>query len=143
MSNKRGVDIETETSKFLSNHRSQVTSAITRVIARNSASALKRETATCFLVFQAMMEPQKNIIGRKRTMPNNRKLIKEVINYSVSLSKKLLLINSSKIGILSSRLIFLTRPHLMSPLKLHNTSSKMILHTSCQNRATSSQVLYV
>jgi hypothetical protein len=29
---------------------------------------------------------------------NNRKLIKEVINCSVTLSKKLLLMNSSKIG---------------------------------------------
>jgi hypothetical protein len=72
--------------------------------------------------------------------PNNRKLIKEVINYSVTLSKKLLLINSSKIGRLSSRLLFLTkkRPHLMSPLKLHNISSKRIIHTSSQNRASTS-----
>jgi hypothetical protein len=46
--------------------------------------------------------------------PNNRKLIKEIINYSVTLMKKLLLMNSSKIG----RLILLMkkRPHLMSPL---------------------------
>jgi hypothetical protein len=67
--------------------------------------------------------------------PNNRKLIKEVLNYSVTLSKKLLLTYSSKIGRLSSKLILLMKkiPHLMSPLKLHNISSKMILHTSCQN----------
>jgi hypothetical protein len=66
---------------------------------------------------------------------NNRKLIEEVLNYSVTLSKKLLLMNSSKIGRLSSRFILLMkkRPHLMSSLKLHNISSKMILHTSCQN----------
>jgi hypothetical protein len=66
---------------------------------------------------------------------NNRKLIEEVLNCSVTLSKKLLLTNSSKIGRMSSRLILLMkkRPHLMSPLKLHNISSKMILHTSCQN----------
>jgi DNA-binding MarR family transcriptional regulator len=65
--------------------------------------------------------------------PNNRKLIKEVINYIVTLAKKLLLTNSSKIGRLSSRLILLMkkRPHLMSPLKIHSISSKMILHTSC------------
>jgi hypothetical protein len=72
--------------------------------------------------------------------PNNRKLIKEVINCSVTLSKKLLLMNSSKIGRLSSRLIFLMkkRPYLMSLLKLHNISSKTILHTSCQNQANTS-----
>jgi hypothetical protein len=70
-----------------------------------------------------------------KLMPNNRKLIKEVINFSVTLSKKVLLTNSSKICRLSSRLIFLMkkRPHLMSPLKLHNIISKTILHTSCQN----------
>jgi hypothetical protein len=73
-------------------------------------------------------------------MPNNRKLIKKVINCSVTLSKKLLLMNSGKIVRLSSRLIFLIkkRPHIMSLLKLHNISSKMILHTSCQNRANTS-----
>jgi hypothetical protein len=43
-----------------------------------------------------------------KLMPNNRKLIKKVINYSVTLSKKLLLMNSSKTGRLSSRLILLT-----------------------------------
>jgi hypothetical protein len=72
--------------------------------------------------------------------PNNRKLIKEILNCSVTLAKKLLLMNSNKIGRLSSRLIFLMkkRPHLMSPLKIHNISSKTILHTSCQNRASAS-----
>jgi hypothetical protein len=41
---------------------------------------------------------------------------------------------------LSSRLILLTkkRSHLMSPLKLHNISSKTVLHTSYQNRASMS-----
>jgi hypothetical protein len=39
---------------------------------------------------------------------NNRKLIKEVLNCSVILVKKLLLTNSSKIGRLSSRLMLLT-----------------------------------
>jgi hypothetical protein len=72
--------------------------------------------------------------------PNNRKSIKEVLNCSVTLVKKLLLTNSSKICRLSSRLILLTkkRPHLMSPLKIHNISSKTILYTSCQNRASTS-----
>jgi hypothetical protein len=62
---------------------------------------------------------------------NNRKLIKEILNCSITLAKKLLLTNSS--GRLASRLILLTkkRPHLMSPLEIHNISSKMILHTSC------------
>jgi hypothetical protein len=66
---------------------------------------------------------------------NNRKLIKEILNCSVTLTKKLLLTNSSKIGRLASRLILLMkrRPHLMSPLKIHNISSKTILHTSYQN----------
>jgi hypothetical protein len=64
--------------------------------------------------------------------PNNKKLIKEVLNYSVTLSKKLLLTNSSKIGRLPNRLILLTkkRSHMMNPLKLHNISSKTILHTA-------------
>jgi hypothetical protein len=71
---------------------------------------------------------------------NNRKLIKKVLNCSVTLAKKLLLMNSSKIGRLPSRLILLTkkRPHLMSPLKIHNISSKMILHTSYKNRVSPS-----
>jgi hypothetical protein len=72
--------------------------------------------------------------------PNNRKLIKEIINCSVTLGKELLPTNSSKIGRLVSRLILLMkkRPHLMSPLKIHNITSKMILHTSCQNLASTS-----
>jgi hypothetical protein len=72
--------------------------------------------------------------------PSNRKLIKEILNCSVTLAKKLLLTNSSKIGRLASRLILLTkkRPHLMSPLEIHNISSKTILHTNCQNRASTS-----
>jgi hypothetical protein len=75
-----------------------------------------------------------------KLMLNNINLIKEILNYSVTLSKKLLLMNSSKIGRLSSRLIFLTkkRPHLMSPLKPHNISSKTILHTSYQNQSSTS-----
>jgi hypothetical protein len=75
-----------------------------------------------------------------KLVPNNRKLIKEILNCSVTLVKKLLLMNSSKIGRLSIRLILLTkkRPHLMSPLKIHNIINKTILHTSCQNRASTS-----
>jgi hypothetical protein len=38
-------------------YSSQVTSAVTRAIARNLASALEQETATCYLVFQAIREP--------------------------------------------------------------------------------------
>jgi hypothetical protein len=65
--------------------------------------------------------------------PNKRKLVKEIFNCRVTLAKKLLLTNSSKIGRLASRLILLMkkRPHLMSPLEIHNISSKAILHTSC------------
>jgi hypothetical protein len=67
--------------------------------------------------------------------PNNRKLIKEILNCRVTLTKKLLLMNSSKIGRLASRLILLMkkRSHLMSLLEIHNISSKAILHTSYQN----------
>jgi hypothetical protein len=74
---------------------------------------------------------------------NNRKLIKEVINCSVTLAKKLLLTNSSKIGRLSIRLILLMKKilYLMSPLKIHNISSKTVLHTSCQNRASRSIII--
>jgi hypothetical protein len=66
--------------------------------------------------------------------PNNRKLIKEILNCRVTLTK------SSKIGRLASRLILMMkkRPHLMSPLEIHNISSKAILHTSCQNQASMS-----
>jgi hypothetical protein len=55
-------------------------------------------------------------------------------------AKSVVLMNSSKIGRLASRLILLMkkRPHLMSPLKIHNISSKMILYTSCQNWASMS-----
>jgi hypothetical protein len=72
--------------------------------------------------------------------PNNRKLVKEILNCRVTLAKKLLLTNSRKIGRLASRLILLTkkRSHLMSPLKIHNISSKAILHISCQNQAITS-----
>jgi hypothetical protein len=72
--------------------------------------------------------------------PNNRKLIKEILNYRVTLVKKLLLTNSSKIVRLGSRLILLMkkRSHLMSPFKIYNISSKAILHTSYQNRTSTS-----
>jgi hypothetical protein len=75
-----------------------------------------------------------------KLVPNNRKLVKEILNCSVTLVKKLLLTNSSKIGRLSIRLIILMkkRPYLMSPLEIHNISTKTILHTSCQNRASTS-----
>jgi hypothetical protein len=79
--------------------------------------------------------------------PNNKKLIKEVLSCSATLAKKLLLMNNSKIGRLCSRLILLMKkiPYLMSPLKIYNISSKMILYTSCQNQARASsprQILY-
>jgi sRNA-binding carbon storage regulator CsrA len=41
LSDKRGVGIEIETPKSSSNHRSEVTSDVTKAIARNSASALE------------------------------------------------------------------------------------------------------
>jgi hypothetical protein len=58
--------------------------------------------------------------------PNNKKMIKEILNCRVTLAKKLLLTNSSKIGRLVNRLILLTKkiPHLMSTLKIHNINRK-------------------
>jgi hypothetical protein len=72
--------------------------------------------------------------------PNKKKLIKEILNCRVILTKKLVLTNSSKIGRLASRVILLMkkRSHLMSPLEIHNINNKTILHTSCQNRASTS-----
>jgi hypothetical protein len=43
--------------------------------------------------------------------PNNKKLIKEVLSCSVTLAKKLLLMNNSKIGRLCSRLILLMKKY--------------------------------
>jgi hypothetical protein len=75
-----------------------------------------------------------------KLMLNSRKLIKKILNCRVTLAKKLLLTNSNKIGRLTNRLILLMkkRPYLMSPLKIYNISSKMILHISCQNQASTS-----
>jgi len=44
------------TPKSSRSHRSHVTSAVTVAIARSSASALEREIAVYFLVFQAIKE---------------------------------------------------------------------------------------
>jgi hypothetical protein len=68
-------------------------------------------------------------------MSNNTKLIKEIINGSITLAKKLLLMNNSKKRRLSSGLIVIVKksPHLMSLLKLHNLSRKSILHTGHNN----------
>jgi hypothetical protein len=93
------------------------------------------------LIFAGLTGGRRQLRAKSvKLMPNNRKLIKEVLNCSVILVKKLLLMNSSKIGRLSSRLILLTkkRSHLMSSFKIHNISSKTILHTSWQNRANTS-----
>jgi hypothetical protein len=72
--------------------------------------------------------------------PNNRELIEEIINGSITLVKKLLLTNSSKKSRLSGGLIATTKksPYLMSPLKLHNLSKKLVLHTSHKNRTSPS-----
>jgi hypothetical protein len=52
--------VVTETPKSASNHRNQVTSAVNKAIARNSASTLERETAVYFFIFQAMSKPPRN-----------------------------------------------------------------------------------
>jgi hypothetical protein len=91
------------------------------------------------LIFAGLTSGRRQLRAKSvKLTPNNRKLIKEALNCSVTLAKKMLLMNSSKIGRLSSRLILLInkRSHLMSPLKIHNISRKTILHTSCQNRAS-------
>jgi hypothetical protein len=68
--------------------------------------------------------------------PNSRELIQESINCSITLAKKLLLMNNNKKSILSSGLIAISKKslHPMSPLKLHNINRKLILHTSCKNQ---------
>jgi hypothetical protein len=73
-------------------------------------------------------------------MPNSRELIKESINSSITLTKKLLLTYTSKKSRLSSGLIATAKksPHLMSPLKLHNLRRKTILHTGHKNRTSPS-----
>jgi hypothetical protein len=72
--------------------------------------------------------------------PNSRELIEESINCSITLAKKLLLKNSNKKSRLTSGPIAISKksPRLMSPLKLHNISRKLILHTSYKNRTGSS-----
>jgi hypothetical protein len=71
-------------------------------------------------------------------MPNSRELIEESINGSITLTKKLLLMNSSKKSSLSSGLIMTVKksPHLMSPLKLHNFNRKPILHIGYKNQTS-------
>jgi hypothetical protein len=73
-------------------------------------------------------------------MPNSRELIKESINGIITLTKKLLLTNSSKKSKLSSGLIETVKnsPHLISPLKLYNLSRKSILHIGHKNRTSQS-----
>jgi hypothetical protein len=61
------------------------------------------------LIFAGLTGGRRQLRAKSvKLMPNNRKLIKEVLNCSVILVKKLLLTNSSKIGRLSSRLMLLT-----------------------------------
>jgi hypothetical protein len=57
LSDKKVVGVVTGTPKSFNNHRNQVTYAVKRAIACNSASALERETTVCFFDFQAMREP--------------------------------------------------------------------------------------
>jgi hypothetical protein len=78
--------------------------------------------------------------------PNNRELIKESINCSITLTKKLLLMNSCKKSRLSGGLIAISKkgPHLMSPLKLHNINKKLIIpavRTEPARTSSSSNVL--
>jgi hypothetical protein len=116
-----------------------------KIITKSSQKVISPTKLKCSRLISAGLTSGSRQLRAKsvKLTPNNRKLIKEVINCSVTLSKKLLLTNSSKIGRLSNRLIYLTkkRPHLMSPLKLHNISSKMILHTSCQNQASTGIII--
>jgi DNA-binding MarR family transcriptional regulator len=51
------------------------------------------------LIFTGLTSDRRQLRAKSvKLTPNNRKLIKKVLNYSVTLSKKLLLTNSSKIG---------------------------------------------
>jgi hypothetical protein len=106
-----------------------------KLIMKSSQKVIGQMKLKCGRLIFAGLTGGRRQLGAKsiKLTPNIRKPIKEVINCSVTLSKKLLLTNSSKIGRLSNRLIFLMKKisHLMSPLKLHNISSKTILYTSC------------
>jgi hypothetical protein len=72
--------------------------------------------------------------------PNNKKLIKESIDSIMTLTKKLLLMNSSQESRLSSGLIVTAKKSalLVSPPNLHNLSRKSILHAGHKNRTNPS-----
>jgi hypothetical protein len=56
MSDNKGVGPGSETPRSTKSHLNQVILAVTDAIALNSASALERDTAVCFFVFQSMRE---------------------------------------------------------------------------------------
>jgi hypothetical protein len=63
-------------------------------------------------------------------MSDSKELIEESINGIITMTKKLLLTNSSMKSRLSCGLITTVKksPHLMRPLKIYNISRKLILH---------------
>jgi hypothetical protein len=75
-------------------------------------------------------------------MPDSKELIEESINGIITMTKKLLLMNSSKKSRLSCGLIMIVKksPHLMRPLKIYNISRKLILHTG-HKKQTSPSIL--
>jgi hypothetical protein len=106
-----------------------------KLITKLSQKVVGQTKLKCSCLISARLTGGRGQLRAKsgKLAPNNRKLVKEILNCSVILAKKLLLMNSSNIGRLAGRLILLTkkRPHLMSLLEIHNISSKMFLHTSC------------
>jgi hypothetical protein len=116
-----------------------------KLITRPSQKVVGPTKLKCSCLISAGLTSGRRQLRAKsvKLTPNNKKRIKEVLNCSVTLAKKLLLTNSSKIGRLSSRVILLTkkRPLLTSLLKIHNISNKTILHTSYQNRASTSMLI--
>jgi hypothetical protein len=88
----------TKTSKQLGTKRLKlITKSSQKII---SPTKLK----CCHLISAGLASGRRQLRAKSvKLTPNNRKLVKEVINCSVTLSKKLLLTNSSKIGRLSRR----------------------------------------
>jgi hypothetical protein len=75
-----------------------------KLITKSSQKVVSPMKLKCSRLISARLTSGRRQLRTKsvKLTPNNRKLIKKVINCSVTLSKKLLLTNSSKIGRLIS-----------------------------------------
>jgi hypothetical protein len=81
---------------------------LTRKLSQKVVGLMKLKSSR--LIFVGLTSGRRQLRAKSvKLTPNNRKLIKEIINCSVTLSKKLLLVNSNQVRRLSSRLILLTK----------------------------------